>query len=178
MIRTRQMLRLDSRAWNRLTEEATVAGAAAVTIGAFAIFVWDRSGLQAVVAPRASFRLVLIGFYGWVGLTLAIGAVARFVRGINVRSGVMGRLVGLAHFPLFVLAIVIQGAAVALQVQGPGLVMAVFVFAFWMPAQLVAATRAAYALETGEAMLVVGGPYLLWSIVVGGALMRQVGHLL
>jgi hypothetical protein len=27
-------------------------------------------------------------------------------------------------------------------------------------------------------MLVVGGPYLLWSIVVGGALMRQVGHLL
>ena len=170
-------LRLDDATWSRFavagrTQAALVAGAA------YALLAFDRLGVQGVLAPRATVRMLLAGFYGWAFLAAGSWLVARYAAGAGTRAGSVFWLYGRAHLPLLLLAVVIQVAAVFLRVLGPGLWAGVFVIAFWMPAMLVGAARTAFGVGVGTAIVIVAGPYLVWVAVVGNYLRDQLGHLL
>ena len=83
--------------------------------------------------PRAPVRFILIGFYGWLVLGLALCGFVWLVgdRGAERWDpGAWIRLTGVSHLPILVLAFVIQFAATLLQVFGVGRVMAIVVFVF------------------------------------------------
>ena len=178
MSRLVRWLRLDDRTRTRWSLSSTVSGVAALTVGSYAVLAFDRFGLQGFSEPRGPARLVLVGFYGWIGLTVAAWLTAgRSIRGPGTLSRLF-RLLGHAHVPLLALAVVIQGLSITGQIQGPARTVAIFTILFWMPAMLVKATRTALGLDSPAALLAVGGPYLLWLLIVGRYLLDQVGHLL
>lgn len=173
-----QLFRLDVASWDRVSHMGTMVSAAATSVGAYTFLAFDRFGFQAFVAPRASMRMLLVGFYGWLGLTGLAWLIARR-RNLDLPAfGEAFGIYGHAHLPLLLLAFVIQMVAVVVQSLGPSLYFAVFVFGFWMPAALLAATRYLFTTTLRSAALVVIPPYIVWMVVVGGYLFGQVGHLL
>ena len=173
-----RLFRLDSVAWARVSQLGTMASAAATAVGAFAFFAFDRFGFQAFIAPRATARILLVGFYGWIGLSLAAWLIARRVFASVPPLSEVVRIYGYAHLPLLILAFVVQLIAVVVQVLGPSQFVAALVFVAWMPASLVAATRYLFGASLRDALLIVGVPYLVWAGLIGLYLGRQVGHLL
>lgn len=178
MTRVVRWLRLDEATWSRWVRTATVQSAGLLTVGAYVVFAFDRFGLQGFSEPRGPIRLVLAGFYGWVGLSAAtwILATARVNRSTGFRD--VFRLFGQAHLPLLLVAIVIQGLSVSLRLQGPALGFAVFALLFWLPALLVVATGELLGVGIARAGRLVAGPYALWLVAIGWFLHNQVGHLL
>ncbi len=63
-----ELLRIDRGTWERYDRAGTVRSAAVVAIGAYAVLAFDRFGFPAIIEPRPSVRLILVGFYGWLGL--------------------------------------------------------------------------------------------------------------
>lgn len=122
-------------------------------------------------------RLVLVGFYGWLGLAGGVWSVARYRR-IDADFAQVFRLVGDAHMPIMLVAITLQLAAISLRLFGPGLAVATFTTLFWLPALLIGAIRKAYSTGLRQAAVIVAGPYLVWLASVGVTLYIQVGHLL
>ncbi len=173
-----RVFRLDQEAWRNLAATGTLGGATLVTIGAYAIFAFDRLGIQGVVDPRATVRLLLVGFYGWLWLAVSAWAIGRLALGADAAFAMVLRLYGNAHLPLVFVAIGIQVFSVVARSQGPALLIAVLAGLVWMPAMLVAATRRSFDLEPGKAALVVLLPYLVWLLTVGRYLIAQLGHLL
>jgi hypothetical protein len=167
---------LDQRRWSRYTTSGGLDTSLLIGISAYVILALDRVGLQAVLYPRPAIRLVLAGFYGWLGLATAVWLVGRRrVPEVGLRT--VFRLIGFAHTPLVVLGLTIQFMSVVLQLLGPAYSVAVFTAAFWFPALLVAAVRAIYSLEVRPGVRLVAGPYLLWLAFVGRYLALQLGHL-
>lgn len=175
---TARLLRLDADTWRNLASTGSFAGAALVAIGAYALLAFDRFGVQGVTDPRATVRLLLVGFYGWLWLGGAAWLIARFALPSGAAFPVVLRLYGNAHLPIVIVGIAIQIFAIVAQMLGPALVVAGFAFAFWMPAMLVGATRELFGLDTRRAVIVIGGPYLVWVVIVGRWLTTQLGHLL
>ena len=175
---TAKLLRLDPDTWRNLAATGTFAGSALVAIGAYGILAFDRFGVQGITDPRATVRLLLVGFYGWLWLAGAAWLIAQVAVGSIVGFPRVLRLYGNAHLPLVVVAITIQIFAVFAQALGPALVVGVFSVLFWMPAMLTGATRQAFGVETKRAMVIVAGPYLIWVLTAGRWLFSQVGHLL
>lgn len=173
-----ELLRLDRGTWARYARTGSIASAAFVAMGAYAVFAFDRFGFLAVLEPRPSIRMLLVGFYGWLGLAGAAWALGRFVFHIDTPFEVVFQLFGFAHLPLLVVAVTAQFMAVLLQILGPAFAIAVFTVVFWMPALLVGASRQVFDIETRRAILLVGGPYVVWLLVVGRLLHDQLGHLL
>ncbi len=173
-----RVFRLVQETWRTLAATGTLGGAALVTIGAYAIFAFDRLGIQGVVDPRATVRLLLVGFYGWLWLAVSAWAIGRVVLGAAAALAAVMRLYGNAHLPLVFVAIGIQVFSVVARTQNPALVIAVLASLVWMPAMLVAATRVVFDLQPRKAALVVVGPYLVWLLTVGRYLVAQLGHLL
>ncbi len=173
-----ELLRLDRLTWFKYARTGTIASAALVTIGAYAVFAFDRFGFPALLQPRPSARLILTGFYGWLWLAAAAWAIGRYFLDLDSSFGMVVRLYGFAHLPLVVVAITIQFTSMLLQILGPAFATALFAGVFWMPALLVAATRQAFDVDTRRALLVVGGPYVVWLLAVGRTLTTQLGHLL
>ncbi len=171
-------LRLDEASWSRYARLGTIWNAVVITLGAYALLAFDRFGIQGVVAPRAPVRMLLTGFYGWVGLGLGIWLMARVKLGTSASPATVIRLVGRAHIPLLLVALTIQVLAVSFLVFGPALWLALFSIGVWIPAMLLAATRKALTLDARTAALMAIGPYLLWLLIVGRYLELQVGHLL
>ncbi len=157
-------LRYDRITWQAYDTQTGLGWAFAVAIGAYAILAFDRFGVQGVIEPRATVRLLLTGFYGWLWLAGAAWLIGRFVFGDEARFSTVFRLYGYAHLPLVVLAVTIQVASVALRLSGPAL--------------LVAATSQAFGIDRGRALAVALVPYLIWVLVVGRSLYTQIGHLL
>ncbi len=173
-----RLLRLDRRTWQGLGATGTITAASLATLGAFAVFAFDRFGIQALVAPRPTLRLLLTGFYGWVWLAGTVWIAARFALASAARFDRVLRLFGYAHLPLLAVALTIQVTSVTLRWNGPGLVFGWFTVSFWMPALLVAATRQTVGIDTSLAVLIVAGPYVGWLLVIGRTLASQLGHLL
>lgn len=172
-----QLLRADRATWERHAVMARLSSASLVAMGAYAVLAFDRFGLQGLFAPRATIRMLLTGFYGWLWLAAASWVIARLVLSRSAPFPNLFRLYGLAHLPLLIVAITIQFFSIALQMSEPALAVAAFAFVVWMPALLVAAARQAFDLETRRALVVVALPYLVWLLVVGRSLGTQLGHL-
>jgi len=172
-----RLLRFDRTTWRSFRANGSLAAAALVTIGAFGVFAFDRFGIQGLLAPRATLRMLLVGFYGWIGLAGAVWWAGRRF-GADPGFGTVLRLIGHVHMPLVLVGITIQVLTVSFRLQGPGLVVGLFSALVWMPGMMVAATRELLGLETGTAAAVVLVPYAVWLLVVGGYLLAQVGHLL
>lgn len=172
------LLRLDRNTWARYHYSGSLRSAALVAIGTYAVFAFDRFGFPALLQPRPSVRLILVGFYGWLGLAIAVWAIGRFVLGQEASLGLLFRLYGFSHLPFLVVAITIQFTSMLLQILGPALVAAFFAAAFWMPALLVAATRQAFDVDARKALVLAAAPYAVWLLVVGRILNDQLGHLL
>ncbi len=173
-----KLMRLDLAAWDRMDRIGTTASGIATAVGSFAFFAFDRFGFQAFIAPRAATRMLLVGLYGWLGLSLAAWLIARFGNLSDAELGEVARMYGYAHLPLLILSFAIQLFAVTLQLLGPSLVVALFVAAVWLPLSLLSATRYVFGAAARSALLIVGVPYLVWLALVGGYLWRQIGHLL
>ncbi|MEA2000317.1 MAG: YIP1 family protein [Actinomycetota bacterium] len=173
-----ELLRLDRLTWFKYERTGSLASAALVTIGAYAVFAFDRFGFPALFQPRPSVRLILTGFYGWLWLATAAWAIGRYLLDQDSSFALVVRLYGFAHLPLVVVAVTIQFTSMLLQILGPAMVTALFAAVFWMPALLVAATRQAFDVDTRRAMVLVAGPYAVWLLVVGRTLTTQLGHLL
>lgn len=171
-------LRLDDVTWARLAAVASTASASLMVIGAYALLAFDRFGVQGVIEPRGAVRMLLAGFYGWMGLAAGSWLIARRVYGGPAPFLPVVRLFGHAHLPLLLIGITIQVAAGWLQVLGPGLAVGIFGLAVWMPALLVTAVATALDLDRRSAAFVVAGPYLVWLAVVGRYLESLLGHLL
>jgi hypothetical protein len=172
-----EFLRLDAKRWSRYAATGGLDTAMLIVLGAYTILALDRVGLQMVLYPRPAFRLVLAGFYGWLGLAGMVWVIGRR-RCPEVTFRTVFRLVGFAHTPLVVLGLTIQFTSVVLRFLGPAFSVAVFTAVFWMPALLTVAMRAAYRIDTGQSLRMVIGPYLLWLAVVGGFFGSQLGHLI
>ena len=173
-----RLLRFDSGTWRGHVAEGSLTSAVLVAMGAYAILAFDRFGVQGVMSPRGTVRMLLTGFYGWLWLAVAAWLLGRWIFTTDASFGTVFRLYGYAHLPLLVLAIAIQIFAVFAQVLGPSMVIGIFVGLFWLPTMLVAATRQALDLDWIKAAAIVAGPYLVWLLIVGRSLYTQVGHLL
>ena len=178
-------LGLDRERWARLAA-ASLWPAMVLVLAASVVMAWSRFGGVAVDAPRAFLRMVLVGVWGWLGLAAAIWLIVRLERRTTGLTG-EGRpapleraiaVVGFAHAPLLLLAVVILVAAGALQIFGLGQIVAVVVLGFWFPALLVAASSHLFDLDPLTGVLVVALPYGIWLATVGRYLLQQVQHLL
>lgn len=173
-----RLFRVDEESWRSIALTGTFAGATLVAIGAYAILAFDRFGVQGVVDPRATVRLLLAGFYGWLWLVIAAWIIGWFVFGTDTGFATVFRLYGNAHLPLVFVAIAIQVFSVVGRTLGPALLVAGLAGLIWMPAMLVGATRAASGFDTRRSALLVAGPYVIWLLTVGIYLVDQLGHLL
>jgi len=178
-------LGLDRGRWVRLNR-VSLWPAMALVVVASVVMAWSRFGGVALDAPRAFLRMVLVGVWGWLGLGAAIWLIAKLVRSSagladQSRPAPIERtvaLVGFAHAPVLLLAVVILVAAGALQVFGLGQIVAVVVLGFWFPALLVAASSSLFDLDPLIGVAVVALPYGIWLATVGRHLLQQVQHLL
>ncbi len=171
-------LRLDGSTWRRLSAMATPAGAGLIVFGTYLVLAFDRFGMQGFFEVRATVRMVLTGFYGWLWLAGATWAIARFLFRYLGAPGQLPSLFGHAHLPLLLLAVFIQFVSITLNVTGIAFWLSLFAGAFWMPAMLISATATSTTLSLRQAAVAAGLPYLGWVLVVGRTLWIQLEHLL
>lgn len=170
-------LRIDGGTWYWLESEASWAGSIAIMLGAYLILAFDRFGWpDFALGPTAQWMVV--GVVGWLWLALAPWlTVAMSDRPVGSLRSVLV-LVGHAHLPLLLVAVVIQVVTVNFNVTGVALLPAAFVAVFWMPAMLVGAVSAALELEARRAIALATVPYLLWVALLGRPLWDQLAHLM
>ncbi|MFT7475892.1 MAG: hypothetical protein ACI81L_002838, partial [Verrucomicrobiales bacterium] len=100
-------LRIDNGTWSRVQAE-TLPRRSLTVVAAFALAAWNRFGAQAVLGPRSPVRMILIGTYGWILLTLVIWLIAQR-REFSVPGTPLYSLqraatsLTVAHFPLIIL---------------------------------------------------------------------------
>lgn len=170
-------LRLDDFRWYWLESESTTVGSWSLVIGTYLLLAFNRFGWPDF-ALRATTRFVLIGLYGWLGLSLLIFVLVRLSRRRTGSLQTLLRLVAHAHLPVLFVGVVMQVAGVALDITGVALWAAVFAGVVWMPAMLTAALRAWGQLSRSRALLSMGVPYALWVATVGRFVWNHLAHLL
>ena len=149
-----------------------------VASAASLLLAFSRFGGLLIDAPRAFVRMALVGIYGWLGLAFAVWAALRLTQSSvpNLRRTI--ELAGLAHLPLLAFGVIMFFSANLLQLLGPGLVMAILVVGFWMPALLIAGTHHVHQVTVLRSTAVVALPYFVWALVIARHLLAQVRHLL
>jgi hypothetical protein len=175
-----RLLGLERSRWRRVGPESLWSAAGLVLVGA-GILALTRLGGLVVDAPRAVLRLMLVGVWGWVGLSVAIWLTITATSGsAGPRPGLVHTLAiaGIAHAPVVALGVVVFVSAGVLDLLGPGMVTAWFVFAFWFPAMLVTGAAAGLHRSVPVAAASVAAPYLVWLVVVGRHVLDRIGHLL
>lgn len=184
-----RVLRLDRRTWDGIAEVEPVRAMATV-LGGWLLMAWHRFGVQGLSAPRVGVRFVLVGVYGWLGLTAVLvlagallhrrtGSTATVAGRAGSTATVAGRVLplsALAHQPLLVTGFVLLFAQV---LPIPWLTTGVTVLAlgFWMPAMLGAAMASALDTDPARAAAVTAVGYLAWAGTAGRFLLDRVGHL-
>ncbi len=174
-----RVLRVDRRTWDGIAEVEPVRAMATV-LGGWLLMAWHRFGVQGLSAPRVGVRFVLVGVYGWLGLTaVLVLAGALLHRRTGSTATVAGRVLplsALAHQPLLVTGFVLLFAQV---LPIPWLTTGVTVLAlgFWMPAMLGAAMASALDTDPARAAAVTAVGYLAWAGTAGRFLLDRVGHL-
>lgn len=174
-----------------------LARSALTAVGAWTLLAWGRLGLQAVTAPRATVRFVLIGFYAWLLLAAVIWAVVvlaeRFSTSVeratgdsSTRAPMTGdwrglvpvtEAVGAAHRPLVFLGIAIQLLQLVGLLGGPGAVFAAFTM-IWMVATLGAAMAWMTDRSFPIGLAIAALPFGLWLATAGRFALNRVAHLL
>lgn len=175
---------IDAERWDRTGPRSLPSGAAVVIV-ASGLLSLIRFGGLVFEAPRSFARLMLVGVWGWLLLTLAVAGVA-FVAGVvpRERVGASERLeralaiTARSHLPLLALVGVVMVSGFFLRIYGPGAIASVFVLGVWFPAALVTGVRAATGARWRTAALVVAGPYLVWCLLIARHLLDQIEHLL
>lgn len=175
-------LRVDNGTWSRVQAE-TLPRRTLTVFAAFALAAWNRLGVQGFLGPRAPVRMILTGIYGWIALTVLVWLIAQrrepAVRGTTVYSLQRAATsITVAHFPLIILGMYIATFGAFIRSPTPGTVLAIAVFAVWMPALLSRAMQHLTDIHTGPALALITVPYLLWLAWIGRYLNDQVGHLL
>ena len=69
-------LRIDPGTWTRVQVEHLHRRILTV-LGAFVLAAWNRFGAQGFLGPRAPLRMLLIGLWGWIALSVVVWLVAR-----------------------------------------------------------------------------------------------------
>ncbi len=173
-------LGLDDGMWRQFGPEsfwpaAAIAGAAAATLAI------NRIGGLVVQDFAAFVRLALAVVYGWIAIATALWLLSgegnpRTRRDHLARSLT---LAGFAHAPLLLFGLMALFATGLFDVQGPGLITAVFVGGFWFPAMVFQTVRHTWKGQSvarhGAATAVV---YLAWAVLVGRYLVNQLSHTL
>ncbi len=185
---TLNMFRLKVERWRGIPPGPPTKAAATV-IGALLVLAWARFGFQGIESPRAITRLVLVGVYGWLGLTALVLIGLRLAAPLAKRLGTAAeaaptidpvrllQVIGLCHQPLIVLAVaIVIGHAVPIPFVLP--VLTTITFAIWLPGQLFAAVTAATGLPRQRILPIVFVAYGLWVVTVGRHLLGQLGHLI
>lgn len=181
-------LRVDRGTWANVQAE-TMPRRVVTVVAAFALSAWNRFGAQAALGPRSPMRMILTGIYGWLALTLLIWLIARSRSQSDERSqshdeGTLwslqraGAAVAVAHFPLIILSFYMATFGAFIRTPIPGTILAVAVFAVWIPVLLVRAMQHLIDVERPMAFGLIVIPYLLWLAWIGRYLFFQVGHLL
>ncbi len=173
--------------WSKLGQSSAWSGAALVGV-AWGLLALDRLGGLAFTEPRAFTRLAIAGVWGALGLTVGIWAIGRVLNGRAAGEGAPTSavdsmwstfaVVGWSHLPVAGLATVVLIVAGAMQILGPGLIVAVVVFAMLMPFALVTGVRHVAATSSSRAAAIVAIPYLVWLLVVARPALDSIGHLL
>lgn len=148
-----------------------------ILFGAWLLMAWNRLGLQGFSAPRIGVRYLLVGFYGWVGMTVVIIGLARLT-GVDRRADplTLARVVGRTHQPMVIVGFLVQITQV-LPIQIFSTVAVAIVFGFWMPGQLLVGSAATFDAPTRRLVIPVLVAYGLWLLIVGRFLLGQLGHL-
>ena len=189
MIGISESLRSADERWARRTS-GSVWSAAAIVAVAWGLIALNRLGGLSFTDPRAFVRVTLTGIWGW----LALGACLWLVVRVSTRAAPTDALddadssvvrlermlcvVGWAHTPIVVLAIVVFIAAGVLQILGPGLVVATVVFALFVPFALVTGVRHVAGSSIVWASAIVAIPYVVWLLVVVRNARDSIQHLL
>ncbi len=174
-------LRLSRQRWDDI-EVDELSRPVMIVVAAWVVLAWGRFGSQAFVGMRAYSRFVLVGVYGWLGLTAVLWLIARrrsrsSEGGDEHDLGIRRLLikVGQAHQPLVAGALILQFLQVA-----PHSVLNTaigYVMVAWMGPQLVAAVA---SFERRSILAVVAPTLAAWSLwlaTVGWYLEMRLGHL-
>jgi len=186
MIGVTRPLRAADERWAGRTSGSvwTAAAIVAVTWGLFAL---NRLGGLALTEPRAFARLAVVGIWGWLALGVAVWAAIRVsdivaARGASLQPAVpldrVLSVVGWAHTPIVALAIVVFVAAGALEILGPGLVVATIVFAAAVPFALVTGVCHVAGSSIMRTIAIVALPYSVWLHIIVRHALDSVQHLL
>jgi hypothetical protein len=175
-------LRIDNGTWSRV-HAVTLPRRVLTVLAAFTLAAWNRLGSQAVLGPRAPVRMILTGIWGWIALTLLIWLIAQHRQPSEPGTTLISlqqaaASVTVAHFPLIILGFYIATFGNFIRTPIPGTVLAVAVFAAWMPTLLGRALQHITDVDTKAALPLIAVPYILWLAWIGRYLYLQVGHVL
>lgn len=166
--------RLDAASWREMAAGGTLRSAGLLVLGTYLLLAFDRFGSQGFFEPRATVRVMLTGFYGWIGLATGAWVIARFAFRKGGRITPVLRTVGYAHMPLLVVGILIQFFSGLFDLGTLSLV----VVGVGMPVLLVLAVGASLELDWTGAATAALAPYVAWVLLVGRYLWDQLAHLL
>lgn len=172
-----RLLQIDGLTWATI-EFQHLRGRTLTVLFAWGIMAWNRFGLLSFAAPRAPLRLILVGVYSWLGLAAAVWVASSLAGSAIVRMRDAAVATAIVHVPLVALGFFVAIVAGFARILGPGTVVAVFVFALWMPALLYRAFREVAGLERSYAAATAVVVHLAWLAGPGNLLRTQVGHLL
>lgn len=182
MTRLPTFFRTDPGTWTRIQVE-TLPRRTLTVLGAFALAAWNRFGAQGFLGPRAPVRMLLIGIWGWLILSVVVWLIAR-TRSEQLRDDPLYGLqrsaaaMTVPHFPVLILGFYMATAGAFVRTPIPGLVLAIVFFVAWVPALYARALQHLTDVDTKTATLAMVGPYLLWLATIGRYLWQQVGHLI
>lgn len=169
--------------WRTISAEMFFVGGFTV-FGASVVLAFNRFGGLLFNSPQQFVQMLLYGIWGWLFLGTGIWAAGRIVVarvGSNADQPTLLKAltsVGFAHRPVLVLGAVLFISTGLLQVNGPGLVVAVIALGVWFPTLLALSVQHSRYIELRDACVVVAVPYALWLAIIGRHLISQVAHLL
>ncbi len=169
--------------WRTITSEMFFVGAF-TAFGASFVLAFNRFGGLLLDSPRQFVQLALYGIWGWLFLGTSIWFTGRLVVdrvGSNADQPSFIKTlttVGFAHRPLLILGAVMFFSTGLLQINGPGLVVAVLALGLWMPALLALSVQHSRYIPLTNALVAIAAPYALWLVIVARHILSQVSHLL
>gem|GEM_PF-1435006 len=175
-------LRTDVGTWTRIQVEMLPRRMLTV-VAAFALAAWNRFGAQGFLGPRAPIRMLMVGLWGWLALSIIVWLIARRfdedlrndpLYGIQRAAASMT----VTHFPVIILGMYMATFGAFIRTPIPGFILAVAVFAGWIPALYIRAMKHLTDVDTKTAAMAMAIPYALWLATVGRYLWQLVGHLI
>lgn len=179
----RTFLALDPQRWRSITSELFFVGAFTV-FGTSMVLAFNRFGALLIDAPQEFAQLGLWVIWGWIFLGTSIWWVGKFAavrEGSNADQPSLATTltsVGFAHRPMLVLGAVIFVTTGLFRVNGPGMVVAAFVFVIWLPILLTLSVEYSRYIRAQSAFAVIALPYILWLAIFGRHVLSRIWHLL